>query len=478
MLFAYCLLMTLLHSLWQAGALALVYATLAKALPANASATKRNLLLLHIAGQLALSSITFVIYYVRPTTALSETLQYYAAAGAWLKPYLYQVAPWLMALYLAWVGIQVANMCCAWQRFRSLYRTGLQKPPIDLKLFAKTTAHRLGIKKNVQLWLSSNIHTPLTFGFVKPVILLPIALVNQVSLQQAEALIVHELTHIKANDYLLNWLLALGETLFFFNPFVRYLCGQTKLEREKYCDANVLHFGKHPVLYAETLLLAAQLQQRPLLWQMGATGHKKQLLQRIVSFTSGATVAPPQKKPALLLVPLLSAMAVLVLSASLFLLPATKPREAVAATVQPALLQLNDFAQPSTTQEIPLALTKPVAVTVPLNRNTNKAQKNSLPKPAEIAAIAEQGGLSTDPKPVPLATRLQQVALKTGTLVNDIIEEENAATGTKTLQVYTLSFVNGQWQLTPKWMATAHKLAVDTALLRLDTLQVRIGREQ
>ncbi|MBK6635063.1 MAG: M48 family metalloprotease [Chitinophagaceae bacterium] len=58
------------------------------------------------------------------------------------------------------------------------------------------------------------------FWFFKPVILLPVALVNNISTQQAETLILHELAHIRTNDYLLNWFLLTAETLFFLILFV------------------------------------------------------------------------------------------------------------------------------------------------------------------------------------------------------------------------------------------------------------------
>ena len=92
-------------------------------------------------------------------------------------------------------------------------------------------------------------------------ILLPVALLNNINTAQAETLVLHELSHIKTNDYLLNWFLVVADTIFFYNPFVSALCRRIRIEREKYCDINVIAFAYSPALYAETLLKAERIKQ-------------------------------------------------------------------------------------------------------------------------------------------------------------------------------------------------------------------------
>ena len=54
------------------------------------------------------------------------------------------------------------------------------KPPVDIRLFTKAKAIELGIKRQVNIWLSEHIQSPMTFGYFKPVILLPVALLNHI----------------------------------------------------------------------------------------------------------------------------------------------------------------------------------------------------------------------------------------------------------------------------------------------------------
>jgi beta-lactamase regulating signal transducer with metallopeptidase domain len=480
MLFAYCFLMTLLHSLWQASIQALLYATVSKTiLQKTIAAAKRNLLLLQIGIQVVLSAVTFTLYYLQPEGQIQSTFQYYAAMGISLKPYLYSAAPWMIAFYFIWLGGKIINLIMAWRQFSTQYKTGLEKPPIDLKLFTKITANHMGIKKQVQLWLSNNIHTPITFGHFKPVILLPVALINQVSLQQAEALVIHELTHIKVKDYLLNWLLAIAETIYFFNPFIGYLSNQAKLEREKYCDTNVLNFGKHPIVYAETLLLAAKLQQEQIRWQLAAVGNKKQLLKRISFFTSNAPFQAKKTSAGIGLAPLLLAMAFFVTATVMSVLPnsneSTRKGQAALASVFPAVALMPNNAQNAITTidvgETPLAITalpQPLPIKAPIivKKEANIVAHN-IKKPSRTTDnIAGPSFVYPE--------GLQAVSYNDGTMVREfMVEEETPGTGVKTIKIFVLQYKNGNWVLEPKWMATSRTISIDTALLRLDSLRIR-----
>jgi len=222
----------------------------------------------------------------------------------------------------------------------------LEKPGIDLKLFTKVKAHHLGIKRKITLWLSNSISTPVTFGFFKPVILLPVTLVNQISAQQAETLILHELSHIKVNDYLLNWFLLAAENIFFFNPFVLAFCKKIKLEREKYCDSNVLAFNYPVMLYAETLLQAERIKQLMPAFQLAAVNSKKQLLHRIQFFTAEDNSG--YKKRSNLFAGLISgAVVIAFISALFFNLPvtATKTTEKIVVNDVAVVSNENEFAK-------------------------------------------------------------------------------------------------------------------------------------
>lgn len=99
------------------------------------------------------------------------------------------------------VVYHLGNVFYNWISFKRKHNNNLVKPPVDLKVFAIVKAGQFGIKRYVSLWLSNTVASPVTFGFWKPVILLPVALVNKLTISEVESLIVHELTHIKYNDF-------------------------------------------------------------------------------------------------------------------------------------------------------------------------------------------------------------------------------------------------------------------------------------
>lgn len=162
-------------------------------------------------------------------------------------------------------------------RSRRITREGLSKIPPEYRVFVNATAGNMGILPAVRVHLSSLVDVPVTLGFLKPVILLPFAMITHLSPQQIEAILVHELAHIRRKDYLINICVTVMELLFFFNPFTRMLIGQLKKEREHCCDDLVLQFRYDPHAYVSALLsLARQHRQGRL--AVAATGGSNQLL--------------------------------------------------------------------------------------------------------------------------------------------------------------------------------------------------------
>ncbi|WP_315815976.1 M56 family metallopeptidase [Paraflavitalea speifideaquila] len=149
----------------------------------------------------------------------------------------------------------------------------------------------MSIPKKVNIWLSSRVDTPLTVGFWKPIILLPIAAVNNLTIQQTEAIILHELNHIRRNDYLVNLLIACIDIILFFNPFAQLFSGIIRREREHSCDDMVLQFRYDASQYARALLMLEQsrIQMAPAL-AVAATGHNSLLLNRVKRILSNDPV--------------------------------------------------------------------------------------------------------------------------------------------------------------------------------------------
>ncbi len=156
--------------------------------------------------------------------------------------------------------------------------------------------------KTVSVFVSDKISVPLTIGFIKPIIVFPVALVNQLSAEQTEAILLHELAHIKRNDYLLNILLCIVQSFLFFNPAIWLMKREINKYREQCCDDLVLDKTQHKLAYAHALLLIEESRSTQLTLSLASNGKKYTLLNRIKRIINMKTNQPsPQNKFILLL---------------------------------------------------------------------------------------------------------------------------------------------------------------------------------
>lgn len=108
--------------------------------------------------------------------------------------------------------------------------------PADLETKLRELARRMGIARVVELVESSAVTVPAVIGWLRPVILVPASALAGLSPQQLEAILAHELAHVRRHDYLVNLLQTVVETLLFYHPAVWWVSAQVRRERENCCD--------------------------------------------------------------------------------------------------------------------------------------------------------------------------------------------------------------------------------------------------
>jgi bla regulator protein blaR1 len=92
----------------------------------------------------------------------------------------------------------------------------------------------------VPVFLSPRISIPIVTGFIKPVILLPLAIFSSLDVRQVEAILLHELYHVRNYDHWVNTIQNFLEILFFFHPATWWISAQVRHEREKKVDEQVV----------------------------------------------------------------------------------------------------------------------------------------------------------------------------------------------------------------------------------------------
>jgi hypothetical protein len=105
----------------------------------------------------------------------------------------------------------------------------------------------------VTLAVSRAVRSPMLIGLFRPIILMPVSLLSELTPQQIELILLHELAHVRRWDNLINLGQRLAEGLLFFHPAVWIVSRWLRLEREHCCDAIVLRHADRPRVYVETL---------------------------------------------------------------------------------------------------------------------------------------------------------------------------------------------------------------------------------
>jgi len=137
------------------------------------------------------------------------------------------------------------------------------------------------IKANVLLGSSKRVDGPMTFGFVKPMILLPIGLVNALSVDEVEAIIRHELAHIARHDYVFKMIQSAIESLFYYTPGTWWLTKMVDIDREQCCDDYAIRSGSNAAAYVNALYKVNTFNTLESQLALGFGKEKNQLLNRV-----------------------------------------------------------------------------------------------------------------------------------------------------------------------------------------------------
>ncbi len=162
-----------------------------------------------------------------------------------------------LALFvLAVSGLLLARLLLAVWRLTALYAGSLPAPQDWLELFDELRG-RLKVRQTVRLGISKAVAVPVTFGWLRPVVLLPEAARGWEDAQLREALL-HELAHVRRHDWPLQMIARAARALHWFNPLVWLLSRRLLLEAELACDDQVLRAGTGPAGYAGRLVALAR----------------------------------------------------------------------------------------------------------------------------------------------------------------------------------------------------------------------------
>ncbi|MCE7067527.1 M56 family metallopeptidase [Dyadobacter sp. CY326] len=288
---------TLIHSLWQATLIAII------AVASFYLLRRKSANLKYIAGvgflfaQVFASAVTFLYYYFRATSAAmaskpAANVLHFASSTVsrvtdyklplsfkvqmWISAHLYElVVCWLIGA--AFLLLRFAGGWIFTERLR--FKANIVMDKEWRARFGVMTA-KMNITQSVEFRETAKIVTPMVIGALSPVVLIPIGLLSGFSTAQVEAILAHELAHIRRNDYLINMLQSFVEVVFFFHPAIWWLSDRIRAEREHCCDDIALSVCGDKMSLAHALVKVAEWQHTPG-FAMAFASKKPLLLQRV-----------------------------------------------------------------------------------------------------------------------------------------------------------------------------------------------------
>ena len=152
-------------------------------------------------------------------------------------------------------------------------------------------AERLGLRRPVALRESLRINTPMVIGVLKPVVLVPVGLLANLPPEQVQSALAHELAHIRRQDYLVNLLQSFAEILFFFNPGVWWISSFIRAEREHCCDDRAVALTGDELTFVRTLATLEEYRERHAGLIVALAGSRGSVLGRIQRILHGEQLA-------------------------------------------------------------------------------------------------------------------------------------------------------------------------------------------
>ena len=310
----------LLHFLWQGAALALLlWAALRLAREAGPTA-RYGLACATLAGMLAAPAVTATLIArtdggpaaralaasdgpaptdlgtresVPSGSGAAGPTAFGAAAPAAVEPGLA-----LRLVALAWaIGVLAlsARLAGGALRARRLTRRGRPAARARQRELA-SLARRMGVRRAVRLVESALVASPATLGWLRPVVIVPASLFAGLTPRQLEAILAHELAHVRRHDFLVNLLQLVSETLLFYHPAVWWVSRVISRERELICDDLAVDACGDALVYARALTRIERMRATGTRLALAADGGEfYERVRRLVAVPGADASAAPRR---------------------------------------------------------------------------------------------------------------------------------------------------------------------------------------
>ncbi len=256
---------TFVHSIWQIALIGLLLFLILKCIPGRSAHTRYTISTLALWTTLITSLCTFIIMLpeqnaitevagnvVLIATAKSATLA--SQLSLWLEMRM----PMMLTIWFGGIAILMLRLLISLGWISHLRYDSFSEE--ELQTTINHIISRLKLSVRATTSESHHIHSPLTIGHLKPMILFPVGIINQLTPKEVEAILTHELAHIVRRDYLSNIIQSFIETLFYYHPVTWWISRMVRSERENRADDLAVSWCGDHLGYAKALFTIQQMQ--------------------------------------------------------------------------------------------------------------------------------------------------------------------------------------------------------------------------
>jgi len=280
---------TLLHFCWQGTIVAIILACALGLFPSRASRARYSIACAAMALMVMLPAITFYMLAKNaqpkpqrfaaavPVESFSHMLnnQFDLSAEPWtvrLERVLNQSLPAVIGFWFAGMLALLCRLNLGLIGTRRMKFLAVESAAAEIQDVLRALRTKLRIKRAVELLNSARVQAPTVIGWLKPAILLPLGCMIGLSTLQIEAILAHELAHIRRHDYLVSLFQSMMESVLFYHPAVWWVSKQIRREREHCCDDLAVAVCGDRLAYAKALSFLEERRSPIPAGAFGATG--------------------------------------------------------------------------------------------------------------------------------------------------------------------------------------------------------------
>jgi len=231
-------------------------------------------------------------------TAMSETIGANSTGNAsWMNDFTLSVnseIPSIAGYILLgiWIGGILAMIILvlkSFLRLRTLDKSALPLQNTEVRRLYVSCQNEMGITKDIPVYSTAFLKSPIIVGLLKPCIYLPIHLISDYKESDLRYMLLHELQHYRHKDAIASYLMNLAGVFYWFNPLVWYALKEMRDDREVACDTSVLKMLEQDSYedYGNTLInFAKKVSLTPFPFAAGLSGNMKQMKRRIINIAS------------------------------------------------------------------------------------------------------------------------------------------------------------------------------------------------